>query len=382
MEHAIRSGPCYALTRKADQACTKVSVLLRGLLFVVLLSVVPHAAFALPKEEAAQHFAQGMDLVADGRVKQALDEFQRAYSLLPHYAVLYNIGQAHSDLGQPLQALKAFRRYLEDGQEQISARRRAHVEQKLAELEASVAEVTVRSSASDARVHIDGALVGQLPLKQPIRVNPGVHRVKVYAAERDPAIKTVSVAPGEHAQVMLDPPPRPSKIQTRLLGNPTTDRSVTRDQGLQTRLPGSPTTNRSVTRDQGLASSWQQAQRPMAWGLGAAGLVALAVGAAYGLDSLNKANESDALCEADDSNPVSCPDTSDGRRGYQLNQDALDARDTAITGYVIGGVLLAGGCALWLTAPRELQQSRAGDIRASFALGRRQQSFLLQGVWE
>ena len=46
-------------------------------------------------------------IASRGNYGQALEEFLAAYRISPHFAVLYNIGQAHIALGQPADAVAA-----------------------------------------------------------------------------------------------------------------------------------------------------------------------------------------------------------------------------------------------------------------------------------
>ena len=45
------------------------------------------------KAEARKHFDHGLALAKQGVYAEAVVEFNRAYELSPHFAVLYNLGQ-------------------------------------------------------------------------------------------------------------------------------------------------------------------------------------------------------------------------------------------------------------------------------------------------
>jgi iron complex outermembrane receptor protein len=64
--------------------------------------------------EARAHFDQGVELAARGEFERALAEFEAAHRNSPNFAVLYNIGQAHIELGHPLFAIAALEHRLED----------------------------------------------------------------------------------------------------------------------------------------------------------------------------------------------------------------------------------------------------------------------------
>lgn len=88
------------------------------------------------RSRARAHFDQGVAFAKTNAYEAALAEFERAYELVPHYGVLYNIAQAQLALGRTAQARASFERYLSEGGSAITAVRRAEVEAQLARLPA------------------------------------------------------------------------------------------------------------------------------------------------------------------------------------------------------------------------------------------------------
>src|SRR5688572_10720139 len=84
------------------------------------------------ERSAKQEFDQGLALVHKERFREAIAEFETAYSLKPHYAVLYNISQCYLQLGELEPALKNLERYLAEGAASISEPLRVEREQQLA----------------------------------------------------------------------------------------------------------------------------------------------------------------------------------------------------------------------------------------------------------
>lgn len=80
------------------------------------------------RASAREHFAKGIALAKAHAYAEALAEFQHAYAAVPHFSVLYNIGQAQLALGKSAEAITTLQRYLDDGGPQIDAKRRAEVE--------------------------------------------------------------------------------------------------------------------------------------------------------------------------------------------------------------------------------------------------------------
>ncbi|MBN1611486.1 MAG: PEGA domain-containing protein [Polyangiaceae bacterium] len=157
------------------------------------LAAATGLAWAEPKAEAREHFDRAMALVDQGALEQAIVEFRRAYDLMPHYTVLFNIGQAYVALGRPVEAVDAYTRYLEEGAERATKARRAEVESELLRQKAKIGEITVRVEPPGARVSVDGEDVGQAPLGQPVRLAEGSHTIEASLAGHDPATSQVSV---------------------------------------------------------------------------------------------------------------------------------------------------------------------------------------------
>src|SRR6476469_4931417 len=61
-------------------------------LLAASLLVSTHA-LADARTEAKSHFKKGMGLISDGKYEEGISELQRAYEILPHPNVLYNIAR-------------------------------------------------------------------------------------------------------------------------------------------------------------------------------------------------------------------------------------------------------------------------------------------------
>ncbi|HVY36910.1 MAG TPA: PEGA domain-containing protein [Polyangia bacterium] len=140
-------------------------------------SARPADEHAGAKAEARAHFERGVQLGRDGDYRQAAAAFQRAYELSPHYAVLYNLAEAQVALGQPVEAIDTFQRYLLEGGANVPADRRAEVQASIKQQQARVSMLTVETNVAGASIVVDGVLVGRSPLAGPVRVARGKHQV-------------------------------------------------------------------------------------------------------------------------------------------------------------------------------------------------------------
>lgn len=159
-------------------------------------------------EQARQHFREGLDRTAEGRLVEALAAFQEAYDLSPSYRILYNIGQVSRHVGDAPRSLRAFERYLADGGAEIEPARRAEVEAEIAALRPQVGTLRVKVGAG-AAVLLDGERIGEAPLEDPIYVRPGARRLRAERPGQPPAETTIEVAAGQSADVELALPAPP-----------------------------------------------------------------------------------------------------------------------------------------------------------------------------
>lgn len=180
-----------------------VRTLVCAALFVFAIAHSEPSRAEDPRAAAADHYARGIELAGQGLYAAALEQFNAAYTASPHFAVLYNIGQAQMALGRPLEAIEALTKYLRDGADQVPLSRREQVQAQIGLLESRLAELSVTVDRVGAVVRVDGRDVGSTPLFQPIRLAAGVH--------------TVTAALPNGPQLTRDVPLRESERQTMAL---------------------------------------------------------------------------------------------------------------------------------------------------------------------
>ncbi len=77
----------------------------------VLFHTVPAVADA--RTEARAHFKKGMESISAGKYDDGISELQKAYALLPHPNVLYNIARAYAEAGDLDEAVGYFKKYID-----------------------------------------------------------------------------------------------------------------------------------------------------------------------------------------------------------------------------------------------------------------------------
>jgi tetratricopeptide (TPR) repeat protein len=144
------------------------------------------------KKKAKEHFATGLKFYEDGDYSLALIEFERAYSYVPDFRVLYNIGQVSIQLTRYARAAQALQQYLASGGNKIPAARATAVQGDLKMLENRTAHLMVKCNIDGADVYLDDTLLGKTPMNESILVDAGEHRVQVqkpgYISRSEPLV--------------------------------------------------------------------------------------------------------------------------------------------------------------------------------------------------
>lgn len=157
------------------------------------LSAQPAAHSESARTEARERFDRGLRLFNQQDNQGALAEFVRAYELVPHPLVLYNIGLVYAATARPVQAVEAFDRLL-GAPAGLSAEKLSRVGGERDRQAALIAEIEIVSPVADAIVEVDGVEVGRTPLASPLRVASGSHVVGLIASGYAPSRKSLMVA--------------------------------------------------------------------------------------------------------------------------------------------------------------------------------------------
>lgn len=310
-----------------------------------------------PREAAAAHYARGVELANQGAYQAALEQFNDAYGISPHFAVLYNIGQAQIALGHPLEAIEALSKYLRDGAEQVPPSRREQVQAQLSLLDARIAELTIVTDTPGAIIRVDDHQVGTAPLPQPLRLVAGAHTVVATTAGGGEVTRTVLLGEAERrtlelALATVGPDRKPPPLAPQTAPPPPEPPAEAAPTEV---LPPAAAPGRA-----GLA------MRRLAYVLAGAGV--LAGGGALGVYLWNRGRyqewqRGDALLR----DPMVGPNIR--RRQIDIDNDLASTLTTAnrvVLGLgIAGGTLLACSATLFLLGREE--RNRAGEL--SFAWG-------------
>ncbi len=170
----------------------------------------PKQAQTAEQKQADRHFKSGVALFTEGKFGEALAEFERAYEIAPHPLVLYNIAGCHRELSRYGEAVKFYKRFLDEGKGKVPKERLATAQTELDGILARIARITV-AAPDGAQLTVDGADIGTMPIEMPLMVAPGEHKIVVRSQGMRDAERTVRVASGDVIDVAMKLVEMPSK---------------------------------------------------------------------------------------------------------------------------------------------------------------------------
>jgi hypothetical protein len=361
---------------------TKAKVRYLAVLWVTIGTLLcSAAAFADAKQDARSHFDRALSLVDDGQFSEALIEFNRCYELAPHFAVQYNIAQAHIALAHPVQAVEALDRYLKEGGKAIPASRRNSVQNEILRQNARIATLNITVRPDGSTVRVDGNDLGTSPLKEPIRLGLGAHVVSASLAGYVTVDKNVELA-GQDKQtleIVLTQDTKPG-IQSTFGASPVANQTAL-DNNAQAVALGPPLPSQSRDLSGFPPSVPQTENRGPSHGLTlrVVGLVSAGVGAAGLITGtaayfVARAKHNDALADWN---------ANDHTSARRLQNDADNIIKVANVGFIAGGALVGLGVVLYAISPSSSRPNTTAS--ASFLLqptaGRDSAGVSATGAW-
>lgn len=175
-----------------------------ALALVVTSLAAPSGAQVPFTDDANQHLRRGVELTDARNHAAALVEFSRAYELSRNPLLLYNVGASHLALGNFVEALEAFQRYLAEAPPAAVAARRPLLDASMARIRQFIGVVAVAVDAPGLTVRVDGVERDPRQARRGIPVSTGRHRVALAAPGRVAREDAVDVASGQRVEVTED----------------------------------------------------------------------------------------------------------------------------------------------------------------------------------
>jgi hypothetical protein len=323
----------------------------RALAAIALALVVasPSGALAQSKDDIARAdalFNAAKALTDAGQYADACAKFAESKRLAPGLGVTLYLADCYERIGRTASAWTEFRsaeglaRQRNDKRADVARGRAQALEAKLDRLTITIAPTVPQAGLQLLR---DGIPVAQEELGLPVPVDPGEHAVVVSSPGHKPKTFMAKVGPeSQSATVHIDSieetAPAPSAVVTSTPPPAAPAGSAPASTRAPTSTPSPESMPPSGSSDPAATRRW------IGLGLGGLGIVGVGVGAVFGIVAKSKLDQSNnGPCDATDH----CSDA-----GLSLRKDAQGAATASNIGCVAGGVLLAAGVVLYVTAPR------------------------------
>jgi hypothetical protein len=315
----------------------RTRALLLGL--ALLAQVAPLAPFApfAPREARAadpenktvaaeELFQEGRRLASTKNYREACPKFLASYELAPAQGTLLNLADCYEKSGQIASAWTRFHEAAVLAHRQERADREKIAKERADLLEPRLIRLTLEARDDDAEVELDGKRIDAALLGTPIPVDSGRHTVAANAKGRRPFSTTVDVTEKDRAPVFVVPALA----------------SLSGEGG------GSPS---SGGGDAAATPSSGARQRTIGVIVGGMGLVAVGMGAFYGIRAFSRWADAKEECDA----KLEC-----SARGVSLGDEASSAATVSTISMIAGGALLGLGAVLFFTAPRSARGVQGG----------------------
>jgi tetratricopeptide (TPR) repeat protein len=269
-------------------------------------------------KRARELFNEGVKAYKKSKWAEAHTFFSAAWDLKKHWQIAANMGDCEMQLGRYREAAEHLLYYAREAPPE----KRAEAEAFLKKAQEKVGTITVKVNGAEADVMVDGERVGKTPMSEPIFVEPGTKTIAARAAGMPLADKKLEVAPGSAHDVVLtlEPEKKPPSNETK---------------GPEEKKPPS----------------------PVPWIIGGSALAAVGIGMGIGFTvaANGKRDEAASILQGLGGSAPCCGEPVSGpcKDVYDAVAKQDTYANTAIAGFVIGGVAAAGTVATFILWPKQ-----------------------------
>lgn len=304
------------------------------------LCVQSPVAAQTPQAQAAEAlFGQAKQLMAEGELAAACDKFSASQALDPGLGTLLYLGDCYERVGRFASALSTFVAAAELAETRGDDTRQRLATVRASALEPRVPTLTVQTGPApqglELIITVNGSPLAPSELDRARPYDAGEYEIRFSAPGYEPFVSRIELKNGRGGVVLNVP---------RLL--PASGSGA---------APGPASVPRSGANEPG------GTQRVLGWVVGSTGLALLAVGGVFAGMAASANQDSKASC--DPRSPNRCDPN-----GVRLRNDAKDYAGVATLGGLLGGLGLAGGLVLYVTAPeteRGLPEGALIGVRGS-----------------
>lgn len=335
---------------------------LAALVGLVVLASTRAASAQTDPVAAEALFDDARRLMSQGKTAEACGKFAESQRLDPGLGTLLNLGECYDKSGQTARAWETFREAEALAGRAHETARATYAHKRAGELEQRVARISIvvpsEVRVAGLQVLRDGAFLTEPLWGVSVPIDPGTHSLEARAPGYV-TWKTSFEANGKSAQTVTVP---------ALERNPAVDLPPQQQTPIvtPTATPVSPipptSTNAAMTpAAPDTPPSAGSGQKTVGIIVSVIGVVSLGTGAVFGGLAVSK----DSGARSAGCDPTTCPDAS----SLAASNDAQAFARVSTWSFILGGVMLAGGVALWLTAPKPARANiawPANALRGSF----------------
>ena len=160
-------------------------------------------------KSARRHFRRGVTFYRADAFGAASAEFTRAYELAPNFRVLYNLAQIEVRREKLVAATRLFRRYLEEGGDEVAPERQAEVQTALEQLRLRIGRLRLELFESDVQLFVDGVPAPQLEEDGSVLLDAGVRHLRWEKSGFLSVERSVVLTGGEEKSLVVELEPAP-----------------------------------------------------------------------------------------------------------------------------------------------------------------------------
>jgi len=274
------------------------------------------AAPSAESQAAEALFRQAKALMEKGDLEPACEKFAASQALEPGLGTLLYLGDCYERAGRFASALSVFREAAALAKERSDESRLRLASIRVRALEPRAPKLEVRDGSSqdvrDLQITVGGTPLGRTELGKPIPRDAGRYDIRFSAPGYEPFVSHIDLK--NAASVVVNVP------------------HLVPLEGTSHRAGGRDTEEPGAT------------QRTVAWIVGGTGVALLATAGVFAGLAASKNRDSKDDCDAVDANRC-------GPTGVELRNDAKSLANVATVASILGGVGLASGLVIYVTAP-------------------------------
>lgn len=329
---------------------------------LITTPLVAHAEKPATAGSAATLFYEARDLMARGQFAAACERFEKSLKLDRGVGTEFNLADCNERVGKIATAWTGFQHVatVTKARGQADRERVARARAKALEPKLPWIVIEVPTPEPSLEVRLDGRVIEPDQWGVGLPVDPGMRELVVSAPDRPTFRLSVGATRGVIARVRVP----------KLGGVVEATGPVA---AFDAETPAVSTTTLTFGEVPRALPERGLSQRTVGYAVGGAGLVGLGVAGFFGFHSLTKHDRAKAHCNGD-----LCD-----AEGVALREDAIRSGRDATIATAVGGVALATGIVLLLTAPSDERPLPAPPSKVSLspAVSVGGGSLSLQGVW-